>query len=92
MEHLEKNNLLSQNHFGFLQKLQWYGSLIKYVDRWMLVCLQAPFMLMSKAFDTVGHEGIINKLPDYDITVMPREWIIDYLFNRCQQVTFQNTL
>ena len=32
IEHLEKNNL------------QRYGSLIKYVDPWMLVCLQAPFM------------------------------------------------
>ena len=27
-----------------LQNLQRYGSLIKYVDQWMLVCLQAPFM------------------------------------------------
>ena len=47
---------------------------------------------MSKAFDTVGHAGIINKLPDYDITGMPQEWIINYLSNRSQQVTFQNTL
>ena len=46
---------------------------------------------MSKAFDTVGHAGIINKLPD-DITGMPQEWIINYLSNRSQQVTFQNAL
>ena len=26
---------------------------------------------MSKAFDTVGHAGIINKLPDYGIMGMP---------------------
>ena len=47
---------------------------------------------MSKAFDTVGHAGIINRLPDYGIMGMPQEWIIDYLFNQSQQVTFQNTL
>ena len=47
---------------------------------------------ISKAFDTVGHAGIINRLPDYGIMGMPREWIIDYLFNQSQQVTFQNTL
>ena len=35
---------------------------------------------MSKAFDTVGHAGIINKLPD-DITGMPQEWIINYLID-----------
>ena len=52
----------------------------------------AIYVDMSKAFDTVGHAGIINKLPDYGITGMPQEWIINYLFNRSHQVTFQNTL
>ena len=52
----------------------------------------AIYVDMSKAFDTVGYAGIINKLPDYGITDMPQEWIINYLFNRSQQVTFQNTL
>ena len=47
---------------------------------------------MSKAFDTVGHARIINKLHDYDIMGMPQEWIITSLFNRSQQVNFQNTL
>ena len=31
---------------------------------------------MSKAFDTAGHAGIINKLPHYGITGMPQEWVI----------------
>ena len=52
----------------------------------------AIYVDMSKAFDIVGHAGIINKLPDYGITGMPQEWIINYLFNRSQQVTFQSTL
>ena len=52
----------------------------------------AIYVDMSKAFDTVGHAGIINKLPDYGITGKPQEWIINYLFNRSQQVTFRNTL
>ena len=42
IEHLEKNNLLSQNQFGFCK----YRSLVRYIDQWMLVCLQAPFMLI----------------------------------------------
>ena len=35
-----------------------------------------------------------RNLPDYGITgvPMPQEWIINYLFNRSQQVTLQNTL
>ena len=32
----------------------------------------AIYVDMSKAFDTVGHAGIINQLPDYDITGMHR--------------------
>ena len=52
----------------------------------------AIYVDMRKAFDTVGHAAIINKLPDYGITGMPQEWITDYLFNQSQQVTFQNTL
>ena len=52
----------------------------------------AIYVDMNKAFDTVGHAGIINKLHDYGITGRPQEWIIDYLFNRSQQVTFQNKL
>ena len=52
----------------------------------------AIYVDMSKTFGAVGHAGIINKLPDYGITGMPQEWIINYLFNRSHQVTFQNTL
>ena len=48
IEHLEENNLRSQISLAFvnidLQNLQRYGSLIKYVGQWMLVCLEAPFM------------------------------------------------
>ena len=48
IEHLEKNNLLLKISLAFvnidLQNLQRYGSLIKYVDKWMVVCLQAPVM------------------------------------------------
>ena len=52
----------------------------------------AIYVDLSKAFDTVGHAGIINKLLDYGITGTPQEWITDYLFNRHQQVSFQQTL
>ena len=52
----------------------------------------AIYVNMSKGFDSVRHGGITNKIPDYGIIGMPQEWIINYLFNRSQQVTFQNTL
>ena len=95
--HLEKNSLLSQNQFGFRKYRStelaavWFTDQIRRsMDAGMLT--GAIYVDMSKAFDTVGHAGIINKLPDYGITGMPQEWIVSYLLNRSQQVTFQNTL
>ena len=87
IEHLEKNNLLSQNQFGFRKYRStelaavWFTDQIRRsMDAGMLT--GAIYVDMSKAFDTVGHAGIINKLPDYGIMGMPQDWIIDYLFNR----------
>ena len=94
IEHLEKNNVLSQNQFGFREYRSaelaavWFTDQIhRSMDAGMLT--DAIYLDMSKAFDIVGHAGIINKLPDYDITGMPQEWIINYLFNRSRQVTFR---
>ena len=97
MEHLEKNNLQSPNQFGFrkygsteLAAVWFTDQMRRSMDAGMLT--GAVYVDMSKAFDTVGHAGIINKLPDYGITAMLQEWIINYLFNRSQQMTFQNKL
>ena len=97
IEHLEENNLLSQNRFGFCKyrsaelAVVWFTDQIRRsMDAGILT--GAIYVDMSKAFDTVGHTGIINKLSDYDVMGMPQEWLINYLFNRSQQVTFQNTL
>ena len=97
IEQLEKNNLRSQNQFDFrkyrsteLAAVWFTDQRRRSMDTGMLI--GAIYVDMSKAFDTVEHAGIINKLPDYGITSMPQEWIINYLFNRSKQVTFQNTL
>ena len=86
IEYLEKNNLLSQNQFGFhkyqsteLAAVWFTGQIRRSMDAGMLT--GAIYVDMSKAFDTVGHARIINKLPDYGITGMPHERIINYLFN-----------
>ena len=97
IEHVEKNNLLSQNQFGFCKYRStelaavWFTDQIRIsMDAGMLT--GAIYIDMSKAFDIAGHSEIIKKLPDYGITGMPQEWTINYLFNQSQQVTFHNTL
>ena len=69
IEHLEKNNLLSQSQFGFRKYRStelaavWFTDQIRRsMDAGMLT--GAIYVDMSKAFDTVGHAGISNKLSD----------------------------
>ena len=97
IEHLKKTNLLSQNQFGLRKyrstelALVWFTDQIRRsMDAGMLT--DAIYVDMSKAFDPEGQAEIINKLPDYGITGMPQEWIVNYLFSQSQQVTFQKTL
>ena len=41
---------------------------------------------MSKAFDTIGHSILVNKLFTYGIKGKENQWFADYLFNRRQNV------
>jgi hypothetical protein len=46
----------------------------------------ALFMDLKKAFDTINHSCLLQKLPFYGITGNEIKWISSYLFNRSQTV------
>ena len=46
----------------------------------------------QKAFDTVQHSILINKLSKYGIRGAPLNWVRDYLSNRVQQVCIRETM
>ena len=50
------------------------------VDKGRLV--GACFVDLTKAFDTISHSTLLNKLPKYGIHDLELEWLTDYLFNR----------
>jgi hypothetical protein len=45
---------------------------------------------LSKAFDTIDHTIMIDKLAKYGIRGVVRDWFIDYLSNRKQYVMLGN--
>ena len=52
----------------------------------------AIFVDLSKAFDTISHVSIINKLPSYGLCETSQQWITSYLFARTQCVSYKGTL
>ena len=91
MEHLEKNSLLFKHQFGFRSKRStelavalFTDFIRKETDEGSLT--GAFFVDLSKAFDTICHSSVLNKLPSFGICGKELMWFTDYLFNRTQVV------
>ena len=48
------------------------------------------FVDLAKAFDTVDHKILLNKLQYYGLRGIPHQWFTSYLSNRKQYVTVNN--
>ena len=94
---LNVNNLLVPNQFGFRKKHSTDYAIIQLLNK-VTECfsnkkhLIGIFMDLSKAFDTIDHDILIYKLKRYGIHGLALSWIIDYLYNRKQYVSFQSSV
>ncbi|CAB4021048.1 Hypothetical predicted protein [Paramuricea clavata] len=97
MNFLETNHLINDSQFGFRPKrsTQLAVTLLldkvrANMDRGLLTGM--VFVDLSKAFDTVSHSNLLNKLTRFGILSYELEWFTNYLFNRSQCVSFDGSL
>ena len=53
-------------------------------------CVVGIYLEFSKAFDTVNHDILLQKLSMYGVQDIPLQWFRDYLENRSQYVTYNS--
>ena len=95
--YLETNQLLSDSQYGFRRKRSTQHAVTILMDdiRTGMDNLQltgAVFLDLRKAFDTVNHARLLNKLPAYGIDDVELMCITSYLFAQSQVVNFEGTI
>ena len=97
MSYLEKKNILNPTQFGFrrnhntFQALNLFSSdIYSALDNKLSVL--SVFIDFAKAFDTVNHKILLDKLYHYGIRGPIHSWFTDYLTNRTQQTVFEGEL
>ena len=93
--HLSKNSVLYPRQFGFRKKHSTSDVIMNLIGE-VLKSFEEKFMLMSvfidlkKAFDTVSHSVILNKLSKIGVNGKELEWFTNYITGRKQYVTMSN--
>ena len=94
---LDKHNIIYEHQFGFkknrsttLAVLDLNTRIIKALDNGNYAA--SVFLDFAKAFDTVNHEILIDKLENYGVRGIVRNWFESYLKNRHQIVKIGDTL
>ena len=87
------DKLLYKHQFGFQKGKSTYMALMLLIDKITETldngdCLVGIYLDFSKAFDTVNHYILLQKLSMYGVQDIALEWFRDFLANRSQYVTY----
>ncbi len=94
---IDKHNILFFHQFGFqkhkstsLAILDICNQLVNAIESKQFSC--CIFLDFAKAFDTVNHDILLNKLEHYGIQGIALKWLRSYLKDRTQRVSVGGTL
>ena len=93
LNYIDKHEILCNSQYRFrkqhsttLALINMYDKISSSIDQ--RKCSVGVFLDLSKAFDTVNHDILLNKLDYYGIRGLSLDWFKSYLTNRSQFVEF----
>jgi len=95
VNHMESNELFTKQQHGFRQKHSCVTQLLEVTDDWYNILdeggnIDSIYLDFRKAFDTVPHKRLKNKINSYGIRGRLLTWIVDFLSQRTQSVKVGN--
>lgn len=96
-KHLQSNKLLAASQYGFRNNHSTDHAIVELIDRVTdkmdsKLWTSGIFLDLSKAFDTLDHKILIDKLDYYGIKNNSLKLLSNYLQNRLQCTNFNNTI
>ena len=91
VSHLLANQLITKDQHGFLSKKSVTSQLLECTNDWTkCIADQKPFDIVyldfSKAFDSVSHTKLLQKLSSYGFSGLLLSWLKAFLWRRKQRV------
>lgn len=91
LDYLSAHSLITNSQYGFLRKRSTCTNLLECINDWTLALdkhqtTDIAYIDFQKAFDSVSHPKLLQKLNAYNITGDLHGWITAFLANRSQCV------